>query len=262
MLTISSHSQHACFSGTASPFDKEPWLSTWTSPWNGAAEDVVALRKASYQLYVRLPRLISMVRDLRAYPNGKSLRHANQLCEPLLSIRNDDAESGLLHEVQLEAAKNRPTCIIFPTFLAFQSCLWYWSLRLMVLRLHRYISTTASDFNHPQAPMSDEALRHVKNIMMSWDRGYDRPLMGSQRPMLPLPVLWGVTLDYVLPANMCGDHMQEWLVDRFGIYFPEMSACDRRAELASQADLMVGGEIKGRLAQRWRSNWKTIDPAT
>lgn len=93
-----------CVEGTASPFETQRWLQAepvvMTRDKLRTPSQVVArLRKLSMELFIRLPRLIKMVKSILADPNPEEIDSAIALAKELLKIEDVEAESALLHNV-------------------------------------------------------------------------------------------------------------------------------------------------------------------
>lgn len=95
-----------CVMGVPSPFEAPRWLDAdpvllaedeLTAPW----KVVSRLRKMSNQLFIRLPRLIMLVKGLQVDPDREKVTEAIILAKDLLEIEDIDAESAILHHVRV-----------------------------------------------------------------------------------------------------------------------------------------------------------------
>lgn len=95
-----------CVMGVPSPFEISRWLKAepvllvedeLKAPW----KVVLRLRKMANQLYIRLPRLIMLVKGVQSDPNPEKINEAIRLAKELLEIEGMDAESEILHHVQV-----------------------------------------------------------------------------------------------------------------------------------------------------------------
>lgn len=93
-----------CVEGSASPFEASRWLQAepvvMTRDKLRTPSQVVArLRKLSMELFIRLPRLIKMVKSILADPQPEEIDSAIALAKKLLTIEDMEAENKLLHNV-------------------------------------------------------------------------------------------------------------------------------------------------------------------
>jgi hypothetical protein len=98
-----------CVEGVASPFEAPRWLKAepvvmtrdkLRTPW----EVVAKLRKSGMELFIRLPRLIKMVKSILADPNPEDIDAAIALAKELLTMEDVEAESALLHHVTVSSS--------------------------------------------------------------------------------------------------------------------------------------------------------------
>lgn len=93
-----------CVEGVASPFEAPRWLQAepvvMTRDKLRTPMQVVArLRKLSMELFIRLPRLIKMVKAILSDPKPEEIDSAIALAKELLKIEDVEAENALLHNV-------------------------------------------------------------------------------------------------------------------------------------------------------------------
>lgn len=97
-----------CVQGTASPFEAPRWLQAepvvmTRDKLRSPTQVVARLRKLSMELFIRLPRLIKMVKSILTDPQPEEIDSAIALAKELLGIEDEEAENTLLHNVTVGA---------------------------------------------------------------------------------------------------------------------------------------------------------------
>lgn len=93
-----------CVEGQASPFEAPRWLQAepvvmTRDKLRTPSQIVARLRKLSMELFIRLPRLIKMVKSILTDPKPEEIDSAIALAKELLMIEDVEAENKLLHNV-------------------------------------------------------------------------------------------------------------------------------------------------------------------
>lgn len=91
-----------CALGIASPFDSPRWLALQPYERDIISKQLTRLRYNSYQLTLRLPRLIMLVRKLRQDADTSTLAKAINIATELCSLQETKGESDLLHLVKVQ----------------------------------------------------------------------------------------------------------------------------------------------------------------
>lgn len=164
------------------------------------------LAAVGHELCIFLPRLILTVRA--ALNDDKQLVDAFMLAGSLSALRDDLAESQLLHTIRVqnalchEGAEAVKYCYLFSEAGVFEAGAYYWHTRATLLRLLlRLRSHNASLYNKWSLPSAEqlqsELRRYVSNLIMS--APYARELKTRTRHRLlsqMMVVCWGAKRDY------------------------------------------------------------------
>nr|POF04189.1 hypothetical protein CFP56_21944 [Quercus suber] len=187
-------SRTACAIGIPSPFDNtaDGWLDIdpiFGGPDNEVPYDTVKLRKHSHGHYIRFPRLLAMLRSLRQHRDPDAHPQVNEIIElarELLHNGNHEAESKMLHRVQVTRtldATDREVTLYSYHFRSegeVSSCVLYWQSRLSTIKCCLMINEV---LNRSPTPFDTESLekeqaRIATNIIMSWQDGFKRDIFG------------------------------------------------------------------------------------
>jgi hypothetical protein len=279
----------SCAFGVPSPFDQPKWLSLDYGSRSTLPSDTQAIRSFAQQLSIRLPRLVAIMRRIRndGVDQG-DLDAASRLGADLMKLVDSEAESSVLHRVAARRTKHPEDIVAAPYSLHFSSstdydaCIYYWQLRLVVLRLHDLVNNAHAniDANGPSAayaasnssfPSSKtvplpacvadvrtEAQRLAKNIIMSWEDCYDRGQFGRSRMSLALPIAWGAIFQFGNFTSLQPSEIHDWLAKRFEWIFPPAQGSGDGQELDILAELLVGGPLHGTFVQIYRAQWRSI----
>jgi hypothetical protein len=266
----------ACVKGTPSPFE-------CINPAYFAAENISRdhrdrsrLKAIGLELFVRIPRLVMLVRSLRdrSYLQARMLEGALSLSKSLDGLQDNEAEMRLLSETAIYAQDGWNGVAPDghgPKFAAvkdFEALMTYWLNRLVLLRLTwRIRKETMSGVVNSESPTFDGAspqltqspsitgmLRIVEKIVMC--SGYARTLPLRRHVQLfahAILAVWGVELD--VPKDLwhecAGENTlpsSDSLLQVFNIMLPsnpEFTAED----LDAAAEIYVGGRPGGRVAE-------------
>lgn len=171
--------------GEASPFETDVWLDAGYCPaYTGSS-----MRRLSWignNLFLRLPRLIRLVRILRNDPAKQDVaQEAVGLATKLSMLKDPAAETDLLHTSTVKITKTMnvdDARISNVSFGSSSGWLWmgvavkYWKTMIVLNRLCVRLSeiTTGANDPHPAMKAFDVGLlraenkRFATNIMMSW----------------------------------------------------------------------------------------------
>lgn len=122
--------------GLPSPFEGAEWITAGPAyRTDGLLPGVVQLRNLAQRAYVRLPRLIALIRRVRETPSDlfdrEVLNQATTLAIQLNDLQDTEAESQLLHRVHVYQTKDYqagpfvPYSLCFKTMDEFNAALLY-----------------------------------------------------------------------------------------------------------------------------------------
>lgn len=256
--------------GAPSPFENAEWVVAGPAyRTDDLLPGVSRLRDLAQKMYIRLPRLIAMVRGLRERPpelfDRDALDQATTLAIQLNDLRDSDAESELLHRVHVYQTRDYhsgaivPYSLSFKTMDEFNAALLYWGAKLSVINICGLLSRLERDSGKlwtstPDAHYGDlkeQRKRTVVNIMMSWEFTYENGLtLGSPAMTQAVLAVW-----YALGRDVSFNGMpiamiKEWLRDVFQqsvAGWPSNSTFDS-SQLDEVSEIFVGGPISGFMA--------------
>ena len=176
--------------GIPSPFDNEHWRNQEIAGPNGLSGAGQTLKTIRYQLSVRLPRLVVLIRAARAAQAGMSLiardrtlRHAMDLTLELVDLRDDVAETTALHSVRIVSTRDpidsslARSSFEFNSLGDYRAAMLYWQFRSMALNLTLELATllppdretNLSSFTlERQSEWRTTQARLMTNLFMSW----------------------------------------------------------------------------------------------
>ena len=251
-----------CNLGIASSFDDPYWLDL--DPTSCSSEpmttEAVRLRKLSNQLLIRLPGLIAKVRSLRQQADAAVLARGALLdvvkhAVELLRLRDNDAETALLHRVSVRSTVDAFDKAIVPYSFKFQSLneketlLLYWGARLMINKLclvmeglkHRVTPGPSSDHRETQA-VEQEQERLIVNVLMCWQDGFGQASV--------LSLIWGALLNH--PSETFRrkpiEKVRHWVLTRINDGMGKWPIKYTAADLDEESDIVAGGPLKGKVA--------------
>lgn len=181
--------QEPCALGIASPFDDPYWLDMEPASFTHVLTDEVRkLRKLGNQLLIRLPGLIARVRALRQNEVSlvSSIAKAHVIACELLQLKDEHAESTLLHRVSVRATTDKFDKAIVPYSFTFNShyeketALLYWGTRMMIVKLCIILERlrVESSLNEILTSLFDmnaltfEQERMIMSTAMCWQDGF------------------------------------------------------------------------------------------
>lgn len=165
-----------CALGIASPFDSPRWLALQPYERDIISKQLTRLRYNSYQLTLRLPRLIMLVRKLRQDADTSTLAKAINIATELCSLQETKGESDLLHLVKVQKTTASfawwiPYSFDFRETDHYQLGLLYWQTQLYLGNLCRFLHSMSMELaGQPQSVFTDFVKhdeRVIMNILMS-----------------------------------------------------------------------------------------------
>ena len=218
----------------------------------------VRLRKVSYQLFIRLPRLIALVRILRDRTDMDYLCHVLALTEQLSALKDADSENQLLHAVNFTKTRHPADACIIPVSFRFnrpadfRTMVYYWQTSVLLQRLCcklHYMFPDQADID-PEAAKAD-TVRMSSNLLMSWEYAYGYSAFGAVGSGaganafgIAMIALWGCLADVDTFRGQSSAMTRAWVLYRFQDLLRgavKLSAED----MDEMAELFVGGPVSG-----------------
>ncbi|KAF1967313.1 hypothetical protein BU23DRAFT_559508 [Bimuria novae-zelandiae CBS 107.79] len=270
----------ACIQGTPSPFEGMPrgYYGKQRIAYDENDTDRSQIKAIGSELFVRIPRLVGLVRSLRLqpFPPTQLFLDALELSKFLLMLHDARAEERLLQNVKVRPSENPDATLPlgqslhFASVEDFEALAYYWQNRLLLLRLDQRLQEmcNSSDvqgdyaaercvplrFRSSFGPQTNETFRLVNNILMSADFVDTLPLRKHDRLFAhAMVVVWGVVLDMPMVLDHFQDReetctLAEQLVRRVNVALkakPDLTIED----IDVAADIFVGGQPRGRFVE-------------
>jgi hypothetical protein len=266
----------ACIQGTPSPFESVARAYFANNRIGYSDSDRAQLKALGSELFIRIPRLVGLVRSLRLQPSPQNqlLLDVLRLSKSLLRLQDPQAEGRLLRNIKVrpssdpDATSPLRQSLHFASVDDFEALAYYWQNRLSLLRLEQRLHdmSVASDvqadntdepgvsFRSSLRPRANEMFRLVKNILMCAEYAGTLPLRKHDRLFAhAMVVVWGVmmempvTLSHIWHREGTGP-LSELLIRRVNITLAAKS--DLTVEdMDMAADIFVGGQPKGRFVE-------------
>ncbi|KAF2502201.1 hypothetical protein BU16DRAFT_576252 [Lophium mytilinum] len=266
----------ACIQGTPSPFENVARGYFANNRIGHSDSDRTQLKALGSELFIRIPRLVGLVRSLRLQPcpQNQLLLDALRLSNSLLTLQDSEAEGRLLRNIKAhplndhDAASPLRQRLLFASVEDFEALAYYWQNRLSLLRLEQRLhdisvssGVHANDTAEPGVsvlpsfgPRANEVFRLVTNILMCAEYALTLPLRKHDRLFAHAMVLvWGVMIDMPAALSHTQDGegigpLSELLLRRVNIALPAKP--DLTVEdMDVAADIFVGGLPKGRFVE-------------
>ncbi|PSN59615.1 hypothetical protein BS50DRAFT_579847 [Corynespora cassiicola Philippines] len=266
----------SCIQGTPSPFENVA-RGYYSNNRVGCSDDDRAQLKAlGSELFIRIPRLVSLARSLRSQPflQDHLIVPALSLLKSLLRLQDSDAEERLLRNTgirssgDLDATSSFLRNLHFASVHDFEALAYYWQNRLSLLRLEQHLQqlvvrsirgTDDTDqlrsFTKPSTGQSsDEMLRLVNNILMSIEYAKALPLRKHERLLAhAMVIVWGVQMDMPATPFRAQDggemgSLYRLLLQTTNFALPTNPNLTFE-DMDIAANIFVGGQPKGRFAK-------------
>lgn len=265
--------------GIASPFDAPQWLDLEPRSSVVLDADINGLRRIGYRLFIRLPRLIALVRELRESSKQLTehdvrIEEASRLLEELSAWDGSHFETALLHRVPVQRTVDSedayiiPYCLAIPKLSIFQPLIYFWQTRIILNRLAmqvEFLKIPSEEANPSCIPaikhLRDENSRMAVNILMAWPYASHCGRFGLWAMILGWVSLWGVLVDEAranltdTPATWRGKplrHVQRWVLSCCTQFDHRGQRYTMRA-MDEAADVVLGGPLVGFLVEPFRA---------
>lgn len=256
--------------GLASPFDHPRWLSVQPAGFLEMTDYQRKLRKSANSVALRIPRLIQQLRQIREGNSGPAmLQYTTELALSLLELREEDAESRLLHELTVSTTKDTNSRTIIPMSYGFttpddfNAGMLNWNWRIAVINA----SFKLAEIHKPSAPLFDlEKLRKERerastHTMMCWEYAECIGPFETLWVAKGLLQIWPELrrLETIRPTKY-GQQTQDWMLSRMNHPLNEwLSEIVSAEEMDIAADFLVGGPMHGFISDagtkaQWQGN--------
>ena len=249
------HSAHLTFQipfaqGRCSPFDHPGWLQLDPFCQHVCIGDVLRLLKIGFQLMVRLPRLIHLLRHVRWDPFQRhhELQTAKLIACELLDSCDKDAESTILHRVSIRETTDQENCriyrvsMVFRTMADYEALRTYWHFRLTLLRICRQICILSCNDWLDKEWLEGEIARTVMNILMSLEFSWEHDYTHAPWTAASLLRIWGVVAEVPGRLSIPAKKLQAWILKNLhgtALGLPELD----ESGLYMNANMLVGGPL-------------------
>ncbi|KAH7113200.1 hypothetical protein B0J11DRAFT_541647 [Dendryphion nanum] len=258
----------ACIQGVPSPFERVARAYFANNRIGYSDCDRAQLKALGTELFIRIPRLVGLVRSLRLQPAPENilLLDALRLTESLLSLRDPQAEGRLLRNIKVNTSDDTGAAsplwqnLYFVSVDDFEALAYYWQNRLSLLRLEQRLHNVQPNitdepevhFRSSFGSRTNEMFRLMESILLCADYAETLSLRKHGRMFArAMIVVWGVIMDIRLGLIQDG----EWTST-----MPEQVLRSANTALAvkpdftiedmdNAADIFVGGQPKGRFVE-------------
>jgi hypothetical protein len=177
--------------GIPSPFDTPFWLDIDPTLRQAPTKAVFSLRKVTYRLAIRLPRLMVLVRRLREGQNNlRAISDTVALALELAAWEDKVSENELLHCVVVTSPRKQADKSIiqvglkFGSLAEFEAGAYYWQTIIILNRLCAQVQKLFPKYGYKTfdlATINEENCRLAKNLLMSWESAFDMGSFGTIR---------------------------------------------------------------------------------
>jgi hypothetical protein len=241
--------------GRPSNFDTPKWLQQDAVANRVLPSDPARLRKCSYQLFIRLPRLIAQLRNLRESRSAKVdpdvVQSTIDLAQELRNVQDAETESTLMHKLHVKGTPNEvdrhiiPFCFSFSSLTLFQPLIYYWLTRILLNRILIKLQSICPDgCDFGAEDLRTENIRMTTNICMSWPYASIIGRFGSWAMCLGWITVWSaITHESTFKGHPTTD-VKAWILQCCGEFSQTAFAYDSHV-MDEAADLLIGGPLKG-----------------
>ena len=240
--------------GIASPFDTPYLRDQAPIARHNLSAGFQRLRYIGNRVFVRLPRLIAMVRTVRSCAvRPHTPRKAVESAQDLLDFLDEDAESKALHQVTIVKTTDAHDAMVSPWSFEYKhvgelkAAILYWEMHIFLARLCLKLHSRAPNDASLDAPklMSDN-IRMVTNLLMSWQYAISHSRTGTLGFTQTLILaLWGALSDIEDYRGISRGFLREWMLRRFPESMRGWPSDLESADMDEAADIFAGGPLRG-----------------
>ena len=255
--------------GRPSPFEGRHWLEAEPASLQTQPTELAELNRTTRRLFIRLPRLICQIREVRSASDASLFTNTFELATKLLRLQDEVAEDWLLHHVNVKATiLDEQTRKLVPYSYVYRSCtemeagLTYWHSRLTVIQLYLTLaelkSITSGKHEATRSELKKERQRAITNILMSWQYGKTSGYAATAQFNVPLIAIWGVVRQQDSFRDCDIDTVFEWIMAALRQCYCGWIIGTTRDDLDSAANVLIGGPLEGPLVELMRSSVVSI----
>ncbi|KAK5679866.1 hypothetical protein LTS10_007814 [Elasticomyces elasticus] len=243
-----------CSSGETSPWDDERWLSQdIRHTIDGTIPEFAKLRDANFQLLVKLPALIRLVRALREHLSDRHIEDegmsAFNFARQLLQLEDRHAENEILHCIRVVPTKDSAKAAIMKYTYEMDShedmetAVHHWTLRLILLRLCVRLNDLRHNSFDPAWLLADQE-RLAVNIIMAIPAD-SRGHLSPRGQALALVTLWGTLSERKTLRGTPVGVIARWVWRKLEVILPVPAESVNPTSLNSTAEMFAGGPLTG-----------------
>ncbi|KAK5724481.1 hypothetical protein LTR15_004526 [Elasticomyces elasticus] len=243
-----------CTSGEASPWDDERWLSQdIRHSLDGTRPEFAKLRDVNFQLLVKLPALIRLVRVLREHSSDRRTEDegmsAFKFARQLLQFEDRQAENEILHRIRVVPTKDSAKAAIMKYTYEMDShedmetAVHHWALRLILLRLCVGLNDLRHNSFDPTWLLADQE-RLAVNIIMAIPAD-SRGHLSPRGQALALVTLWGTLSDRKTLRGTPVGVIARWVWRKLEVILPVPAESVNPTSLNATAEMFAGGPLTG-----------------
>ncbi|KAK5717576.1 hypothetical protein LTR17_016019 [Elasticomyces elasticus] len=243
-----------CSSGETSPWDDERWLSQDVRHTiDGTIPEFAKLRDANFQLLVKLPALIRLVRALREHLSDRRIEDegmsAFNFASQILQFEDRHAENKILHRIRVVPTKDSAKAAIMKYTYEMDShedmetAVHHWTLRLILLRLCVRLNDLQQNSFDPAWLLADQE-RLAVNIIMAIPAD-SRGHLSPRGQALALVTLWGTLSDRKSLRGTPVGVIARWVWRKLEVILPVPAESVNPTSLNATAEMFAGGPLTG-----------------
>ena len=191
--------------GIVSPFEHIKWFDWQPEDLEVPSAQITKLKRIAHRIFLRLPRLIMYMRAWRGLSvtagsdQRKAMQATTTLARDFLGCKGASSENLLLHQISVIKTTDPPTAEVVPysfcfTSLAyFEAAISYWQSRALILRICLRIGNYDS---YDKTALCKEGLRTARNLLMSWQYGFEKGVCGRVPLLYSIPATWGAITEF------------------------------------------------------------------
>ncbi|KAK4496241.1 hypothetical protein PRZ48_012221 [Zasmidium cellare] len=166
-----------CFGGIPSPFETKVWLESEPTDLHTLPSELQSLKRCTRRLSIKLPGLISLVRQLRSNPGESIMCQARALSAEIYAFQDESAMDWVLSrtwtsptEPDDETTQDMvPITLHFANIREMTAATMYWQSRILATRLYRLLHGLGDGrVSWDDMGPSSEEMELVNNIFMAF----------------------------------------------------------------------------------------------
>lgn len=238
-----------CFQGRDSPFDGAPGWSQMPVMSSLDSPEGARLNQVSYHLFVRLPRLMRLVREWKTGGAQQCSEEVTRLAKELVGCEEPDAERWLLARTKACPTQHPITARVIPDSFRMAStrdaatALCYWQTRIMALKL----LDTVEACSPPHRETEED--RMAMNILKACEYTESCGYCATAPVPIALVTVWLVFRLRWKDQEAYLDDLAVSILETQRRSWSGTSCGGTRESLDKVASALVGGKLKGYLCE-------------